>query len=92
MTASPKPRKILGLKSSVRPSWAVLEYRLIWNATSGEWDVFRNGVNTGMSRRKKQSAIDLAVLAIRGDQTLSGAKTSVVSVKDALSKIEWQGS
>lgn len=92
MTALPKPRKILGLKSSVRPSWAVLEYRLIWNGTSGEWDVFRNGVNTGMSRRKKQSAIDLAVLAIRGDQGLSGAKTTVVSVKDALSKVEWQGS
>lgn len=91
MAASPERRRILGLKSSVRPSWAVLEYRLIWNGTSGVWDIFRNGVNTGTSRRKKQSAVDLAILAIQSDRALSGAKTTVVSVKDELSKIEWQG-
>ena len=91
MAASPERRSILGLKSSVRPSWAVLEYRLIWNGTSGVWDILRNGVNTGTSRRKKQSAVDLAVLAIQADQALSGAKTTVVSVKDELLKIEWQG-
>lgn len=92
MTVSPKPRKILGLKSPVQSCRVVLEYRLIWNGKSGEWDIFRNGVSTGTSRRKKQSAIDLAVLAIRADQALVGAKSTVVSVKGALSKIEWQSS
>jgi hypothetical protein len=91
MSFLPKPRKTLSLKRPVQPNWAVLEYRLVWNETSVAWDIYRNGMNTGSSRRKKRSAIDTAILAIKADHKLVGAKASVISVKDGLLKPEWQG-
>jgi hypothetical protein len=87
-----KPRKILGLKPSIRSNWAVLEYRVIWNGACEEWVIYRNGTRTGKTRRKKQSAIDLAIIAIREDQSLTDAKATVVSIRDGVAKTEWHGS
>jgi len=89
VTQSATPRRILGLKSSVQPKWAVLEYRLVWNEPAGQWDIYRNGLKTDSARRKKRSAVDLAILAIGADKSLAGAKASVVSVRDGVLRTEW---
>ena len=90
VSQSPTPRKILGLKSPVRPKWAVLEYRLVWREPAGQWEIYRNGVKTSSARRKKQSAVDLAILAIGADKSLAGAKARVLSVRDGQVRTEWE--
>lgn len=80
-------RKTLTLKN---PALAKpLEYRVVWNGTTAEWEIYRNGVKTGQARRKKQSAIDMAVLAIKSDESFAAAKAVVVSVKDGAHQAEW---
>ena len=90
MSQSPAPRKILGLKSSVKPNWAVLEYRLVWSEPAGQWEIYRNGVKTSSARRKKQSAVDLAIFAIGKDKSLGGANARVLSVRDGQVRTEWE--
>jgi hypothetical protein len=46
-------------------------------------------VKIGISRRKKQSAIDTAILAIRAEERLPATKAIVASLKDRILKIEW---
>jgi hypothetical protein len=92
MTHPLKQRKIISLKGPVQQKIKALEYRIVWNEVSGQWDVHRNGVKTGLARRKKKSGIDLAILAIRSDESFPVANATVVSVKDGLQKTEWKSS
>ncbi len=48
----------------------------------------RNGRKTGVSRRKRQSAIDMAILAIRAEERSPDAKAIVMSLKDRILKTE----
>jgi hypothetical protein len=87
-----KQRKIISLGKPLRKDYAVLEYRIVWNDVSWEWGILRNGTSTGLARRKKQSALDIAILAIQNDENASQMKAKIVSLKDGLSKIEWTSS
>lgn len=91
MTHLPKQRKILSLKGMVQPQNKPLEYRLIWNEANQEWDIHRNGQKTGLARRKKQSAIDRAMLAIRSDGGAQGGVAKIISMKDRVLTTEWEG-
>jgi len=66
-----------------------IEYRVVWNDASAHWEIYRNAAKTGKSRRKKQSAIDMAIIAIRAEERSPEAKAIVVSLKDRILKIEW---
>ena len=37
-----------------------IEFRVLWNEAKAEWEIHRNGTALQSSRRKRQSAIDLA--------------------------------
>jgi hypothetical protein len=83
-------RKVIGLKTAASPRRADVEFRVIWNKFSGDWEIYRNGVKTNGSRRKKQSAIDIAILKLRSEDRPLEAKAIVTSLKDEDLKIEWE--
>ena len=89
MTQELKERKILSLKRPLDLKKPALEYQLIWNEDSQEWDIHRNGLKTGAARRKLRSAIDLAILALQSDEAARGADARIVSVKKRASTLEW---
>jgi hypothetical protein len=68
---------------------AEIEYRVVWSEINAHWEIHRNGDKTSASRRKKQSAIDMAILAIKSEERSPGAKVIVTSLKDRALKIEW---
>jgi hypothetical protein len=87
-----RQRKVLSLKRPLETKRAMLEYRLVWNDASGEWDIHRNGIKTGTARRKKQSAIDTAILAIRAAGGECAKKALILSSKDNVLTTEWEKS
>jgi hypothetical protein len=72
------------------PTTADVEYRVVWNQISRDWEIYRNGAKTTAARRKKQSAIDIAILALRAEDRPPGAKAIVTSLKDNAVKTEWE--
>jgi hypothetical protein len=68
---------------------ADIEYRIVWSKFNAHWDIHRNAVNTAVSRRKKQSAIDTAILATKSELSPQKAKAIVTSFKDGSLKTEW---
>lgn len=84
-----KERKTLSLKRPIVSNIVMLEYRLIWNEKSLEWDIYRNGVKTGLARRKKQSAIDMAILSVQSEEEVLRKNGKVVSMKDRMLTVEW---
>jgi len=54
--------RIAGNRRSGRLRLADVEYRVVRNESERAWNVFRNGAPTEVSaRKKKQSAVDLAI-------------------------------
>lgn len=91
MTQTPKQRKTLTLKGAALSNNKSIEYRLIWNEASQEWDIHRDGLKTGLARRKKQSALDRAMLAIRSEGGAQASAAKIVSIKDRVLTTEWEG-
>jgi hypothetical protein len=91
MLSKATPRKIITLKRPASRTTADIEYRIVWSETNAHWEIHRNGVKTSASRRKKQSAIDTAILAIQSEVRSSNAKAMVTSLKDRTLKTEWVG-
>jgi hypothetical protein len=91
MLTKTTPRKILSLKSPVSPIAADIEYRLVWSEIRAQWEIHRNGARASASRRKKQSALDRAILAIRSEASSPDVKVIVTSLKDRILKTEWVG-
>lgn len=87
MLSSSTPRKILRLK--VPAPAADIEYRIVWNQVSAHWEIHRNGAKTDAARRKKQSAIDIAIQTIQSEKRPPGTKAIVTSFKDRTLKTEW---
>jgi hypothetical protein len=83
------PRKIITLKGPVSHSAGDIEYRIVWSERDAHWEIHRNGAKTGASRRKKQSALDLAIRAIQSEVKAPEAKIVVTSLKDRALKTEW---
>jgi hypothetical protein len=83
------PRRIIRLKVPASPIAADIEYRVIWSEIDAHWEIHRNGAKTSASRRKKQSAIDMAILAIQSEVRSPEAKVIVTSSKDRALKPEW---
>ena len=84
-----KPRKIITLKAPASRVAADIEYRLVWSQIDAHWEIHRNGAKTNAARRKKQSAIDMAILAIQAEEKSPDAKVIVTSLKDRTLKTEW---
>ena len=68
---------------------ATIDFRVSWNEAAATWDVTRNGVDLKTSRRKKQSAIDLAIRKAQAEMETSQAKIIVTSIEDRKAKTEW---
>ena len=88
MTTPKRPTLKLSKPVTVRVPTLIVDYRVVWNEAASQWDIKRNGVDTKASRRKRQSAIDLA---IRQAKTEAGAnaKVTVSSVEATKTKTEW---
>jgi hypothetical protein len=89
MSPTRVPRKILSLKGPAPRFVTNIEYRVVWSEIDGHWEIHRNGVKTSACRRKKQSAIDIAILEIKTEGWPAGSKAFVTSLKDKTLKTEW---
>jgi hypothetical protein len=85
------PRKVIRLKAPAAGLTSDIEYRVVWNQTHAQWEIHRNGAKTSNARRKKQSAVDLAISAIQAEVRPPEAKLIVTSLKDKTLKTEWVG-
>jgi hypothetical protein len=70
---------------------ADIEYQVVWSETAAQWEIHRNGVKTNASRRKKQSAIDRAIIAVLSELISPEARAVVTSLKEGTIQIEWAG-
>jgi hypothetical protein len=59
-----------------------VEYRVVWNRFESRWEIHRNGVATGVSRRKKQPAIDVAIRALLDEKEMPKGDVVVKALKD----------
>jgi hypothetical protein len=66
-------------------------YKVEWNEKTSQWDTLRNDANTQLSRKKRQSAVALAIRLAKAEQHGIG-KVSVFSLAAGKAKIEWSGS
>src|SRR5882757_2770297 len=89
MLSKTSPRKILRLKVPASRMAADIEYRVVWSEINAHWEIHRNGAKTSASRRKKQSAIDIAILAVQSEVRSPEMKVIVTSLKDRTLKTEW---
>ncbi len=89
MQSKPMTRKIISLKMPAPRRGPDIEYRVVWSEIDAHWEIHRNGAKTSASRRKKQSAIDIAILAARSEEWPPVAKVIVTSLKDRILKTEW---
>lgn len=88
MTDSKRP--ILRLKAGAAAAPVLrVEYRVVKQEPEAEWQILRNGVDTGKSRRKKQSAIDLAILDARAELGTAKAKVTVTVLEAGKVTTEW---
>lgn len=89
MTDAVKQRRVITLKGRQSVKSEAVEYRIIWNQDNAAWEVFRDGMDTGLSRRKKQSAIDIALQAVEKAGETRTANVKIVSVRDRKLIVEW---
>jgi hypothetical protein len=85
-------RPILGLSKPLKAplaGLATIDFRVTWNEATAAWDVKRNGVDIHASRRKRQSAIDLAIRKAQAEAATSQAKIIVTSLENGKAKTEW---
>ena len=82
-------RKIISLKAPARRRVPDIEYRIVWSEIDAHWEIHRNGAKTSASRRKKQSAIDIAILTVQSEERSPEARVIVTSLKDRILKTEW---
>ena len=90
MLSKTSPRKIIRLKMPAPRLAADIEYRVVWSEISAHWEIHRNGAKTSTSRRKKQSAIDMAILAGQSEVRPAEVKVIVTSLKGRTLKTEWE--
>jgi len=80
----------IGTPSSVKI--ADVEYRVVLNKATMEWNVFRNGAGTEVSaRKKKKSAVDSAVRDARAELATSNADIIVTCVEGRKIETVWRG-
>jgi hypothetical protein len=85
-------RPILGLRQKSAPVAMDVEYRVVWNAASQVWNVFRNGAPTNVSERKKKtSAIASALRDAKAEREASGATIAVLCVEGRKIETVWKG-
>ena len=70
---------------------ADIEYQVVWSETFSHWEIYRNGTKTNDARRKIQSAIDRAIVAVQSELTSPKLRAVVSSFKDGTKHIEWTG-
>ena len=68
---------------------ADIEYQVVWSETFSHWEIYRNGTKTNDARRKIQSAIDRAIVAVQSELTSPELSAIVSSFKDGTKQIEW---
>jgi hypothetical protein len=92
MTARP----ILRLKTSSESlrrgeDKADVTYKVEWNEKDSQWVTLRNEANTQLSRKKRQSAIALAIRQAKAEKHGIG-RVAVLSLAAGKAKLEWSGS
>jgi len=70
---------------------ADVEYRVVLNKATMEWNVFRNGAATDvLPRKKKQSAVDSAVRDAKAELAASKAEIIVTCVDGRKAQTVWK--
>jgi hypothetical protein len=82
-------RKILQLKVPGADTSSDVVYRVVMNTLRSEWNIFRNGVRTSNARRKKQSAIDLAIRSAQVELPSVEGKILVTTFERGKLTTEW---
>ena len=71
---------------------ADVEYRVLWNEVELGWDVFRNGAATKvLARKKRKSAVDLAVQDAKTELAAGGASVVVTCLQGRKIETLWKG-
>lgn len=71
---------------------ADIDYRVVFNKATMEWNVFRNGASTDVSaRKKKSSALDSAIRDARAESVTSKAHIIVTCVEGRKCDVVWRG-
>jgi hypothetical protein len=71
---------------------ADVEYRLLFNEVNEAWDVYRNGVPTAVTARKKRtSAIDSAIRDAKAELEISEAVVMVTCLQGHKLETLWKG-
>jgi hypothetical protein len=83
---------IVGIREIDSFKRADVEYRVVWNKAENVWSVFRNGVATGISaRKKKKSAVDSAIRDAKAELGASEAYIVVVCIEGRNIETVWRG-
>jgi hypothetical protein len=83
--------RIVGVRKPDPAKLADIEYRVVRNEATKEWTVFRNGVETNISaRKKKTSAVDSAVREAKTELENSGVVIVVISVEGRRIETVWR--
>ena len=89
MTVPKRPTLRLNKAVSLPADLLKIDYRVVWNEAAAQWDIKRNGLDTKNSRRKRQSAIDLAVRQAKAELDTAKGKITVSTVEGTKTKTEW---
>jgi hypothetical protein len=83
--------RVVGIRKPDAVKLADIEYRVVRNEATKQWNVFRNGVVTVISaRKKKKSAVDSAVRDAKVESENSGAVIVVISVEGRKIEMVWR--
>ena len=89
MTTPKRPILKLSKAAKIPAELLKIDYRVVWNEAAAQWDIRRNGVDTKNSRRKRQSAIDLAILKAKAEQETAKGTITVATLEDGKAKMQW---
>jgi hypothetical protein len=93
MISSKRPtlRLKTGSQISIKIPTKRIEYRVLKHESETEWTILRNGVSIGKPRRKKQSAIDMAIKDAQAERETSKAAITVTLFEAGKVTTEWIG-
>ena len=89
MTTPKRPLLKLNKAVTLPAELLKIDYRVVWNEAGEQWDIRRNGVDTKNSRRKRQSAIDLAVRQAKAEMETAKGTITVSTVDGTAVKTQW---
>ena len=91
-TIHPSPMSGVTQRPRISLKLASVEYRIQWDHTAKQWDVFRNGVATDVvARRKRSSAVASAIRDAKAELKNSSGTVMVTCLEGHQLETLWRG-